>query len=277
MLIDFHTHIFPEKIAGRTIEALIKGIKTVQGEDYENRDGSPLAFRPATLDGLLASMEKSRVDMSVCLPIATRPSQTESINRFAETVRNEKTLSFGTLYPTDPDRDRIIDDLAARGFRGIKLHPQFQQTFADSPEIISIVRRCAGLGLLVVFHAGMDIGLPPPVYASPERIRRLADRTGGENIICAHLGGWQMWDEVEKRLVGTPVMLDTAFVRLFISSEQAKRIIRTHGARKILFGSDSPWEDPADTLKFLLSLGLTDEELMLITRKNAERLLGLTV
>ncbi|MBO4770242.1 MAG: amidohydrolase family protein [Clostridia bacterium] len=277
MLIDFHTHIFPEKIAGRTIEALIKGIKTVQGEDYENRDGSPLAFRPATLAGLLASMEKSRVDMSVCLPIATKPSQTESINRFAETVRNEKTLSFGTLYPTDPDRDRIIDDLAARGFRGIKLHPQFQQTFADSPEIISIVRRCAELGLLVVFHAGMDIGLPPPVYASPERIRRLADRTGGENIICAHLGGWQMWDEVEKRLVGTPVVLDTAFVRLFISSEQAKRIIRTHGARKILFGSDSPWEDPADTLKFLLSLGLTDEELMLITRKNAEKLLGLTV
>ncbi|MBR6427091.1 MAG: amidohydrolase family protein [Clostridia bacterium] len=277
MLIDFHTHIFPEKIAGRTIEALIKGIKTVQGEDYENRDGSPLAFRPATLDGLLSSMKKSRVDMSVCLPIATRIAQTESINRFAEGIRNEKTLSFGTLFPTDPDRVRIIEDLAARGFKGIKLHPQFQQTYADSPEMISIVRRCSELGLLVVLHAGADIGLPPPFYATPERIRRLADRTGGENVICAHLGGWRMWDGVEKHLVGTPVMLDTAFVRLFISPEQMTRIIRSHGANKILFGSDSPWEDPADTLRFLLSLGLTDDELELITHKNAEKLLGSAV
>jgi predicted TIM-barrel fold metal-dependent hydrolase len=72
-------------------------------------------------------------------------------------------------------------------------------------------------------------------------------------------------------------MLDTAFVRLFISPEQMTRIIRSHGASKILFGSDSPWEDPADTLKFLLSLGLTDDELELITHKNAEKLLGSAV
>ena len=273
MLIDFHTHIFPEKIAARTVEALIGGIKNIQGQDYENSDGSPLCFRPATYDGLISSMDRSGVDKSVCLPIATKPSQTESINNFAETVRNERAVSFGAIFPTDPDFDRTLENLAERGFKGIKLHPQFQQVDVDSPETVRIIKKSRSLGMLVVFHAGSDIGLPPPFYATPEKFSRVLEQTEGDNIVCAHLGGWRMWDDVEKYLVGTPVLIDTAFIRLFLPKEQAKRIIRNHGADKILFGSDSPWEDPADTLAYLLSLGLSERELELITHLNAERIL----
>lgn len=272
MLIDFHTHVFPDKIAEKSVQILIAGMKRQMGEDYGN--GKPLTCRPATLDGLLENMEKAGVDRSVCLPIATKIEQTASINRFAETVRSERALSFGTLHPLDPDWEHVLEDLVERGFSGVKLHLQFQETDIDSPQVIRIFKKCEALGLYAVFHAGDDIGLPPPIYATPEKISHVLAETEGSHLIAAHLGGWKQWDDVEKYLVGTPILMDTAFIRDFISPEQCTRIIRNHGADKILFGSDSPWEDPADTLTFLQSLALTDEETAMITHRNALRLLG---
>lgn len=277
MLIDFHTHVFHEKIADRACAALIAGVYREQGADY--RKGEQLNFRALTVPALLDSMERSGVDLSVCLPIATKPAQTAQINAFAAQINaayRGRLLSFATLHPADPDWQQVIDGIAEAGFPGIKLHPQFQLSAIDSPENLRILRYAARRGLLILFHAGKDIGLPPPVYASPEQIRRAADAADGSMMIAAHLGGWQQWDAVERCLAGTPVYLDTAFIRDFIPPEQALRIIRTHGAERVLFGSDSPWEDPADTLRFLQSIGLDDRELALITHENAERLLHLT-
>ena len=82
-----------------------------------------------------------------------------------------------------------------------------------------------------------------------------------------------MWDDVEKYLVGTHILFDTAFIKDYISSEQALRIIRNHGSEKILFGSDGPWESPDCTLAFIRSLGLSESECDNITFKNACRIL----
>ena len=70
MIIDFHTHIFPDKIAQRSIQSLseVSGVK---------------AATDGTLSGLLASMDKSGVDLSVIMPVVTKPSQFESVNTFA--------------------------------------------------------------------------------------------------------------------------------------------------------------------------------------------------
>lgn len=271
MLIDFHTHIFPDAIAPRTIDALISGIIQEQGAEYAQ--GKTLHFTNATLQGLLDSMEEQNVTQSICLPIVTKPSQTASINRFAEGVRNEKTLSFGSLHPMQEDWAEVLESLVAHGFRGIKLHPQFQRSDIDSPESIRIIQKAEKLGLLVVFHAGVDIGLPPPVYATPEKIAHVLEYTEGSHLIAAHLGGWRQWDDVERYLVGTNIYLDTAFIKDHIAPEQAKRIIEQHGAARILFGSDSPWERPADTLAFLQGLGLTQHQLDQITHENALHLL----
>ena len=86
MIIDFHTHIFPDKIAARSIEALSKvsGVK---------------AATDGTLNGLLVSMERSGVDLSVILPVVTKPSQFESINTFAAKVNEKYNLALSkTLY-----------------------------------------------------------------------------------------------------------------------------------------------------------------------------------
>ena len=67
---------------------------------------------------------------------------------------------------------------------------------------------------------------------------------------------------------------DTAVVSRYIDRETDKRIIDRHGADKILFGSDAPWEDPRDTYAFLTDAGLSSEEIELIKHKNAEKILG---
>ena len=271
MLIDFHTHVFPDKIAERSIAVLVKGIQNIQGADYGTAE--TLTCRPATLDGLYCNMEENHVDHSVCLPIATKPEQTAHINAFAEQIRNDRVLSFGSLHPTDPNWERILYDLAERGFRGIKLHYQFQLCMIDSPESIRILKKAEEYGLLVVFHAGADIGLPPPIYATPERISHVLTEMAGSHLIAAHLGGWQQWEDVERYLVGTPILFDMAYIRQFLSAEQALRIMRNHGVEKVLFGSDSPWESPQDTLQYLQGIGLTEDELNLICYQNAQRLL----
>lgn len=271
LLIDFHTHIFPDAIADAAMQALCDGIHRIQGADYGA--GKPLYFRAGTRKALEDSMPASGVTRSICLPIATKPAQTAHINDYAETVRSDTLLSFGTLHPADENWESVLNDLAERGFRGIKLHLQFQRYPIDGKECLRILKKAEALGLYVVFHAGEDIGLPPPVYASPRQIHNVLQETDGSHLIAAHLGGWRQWEDVLKYLCGTNIRMDTAYIREFIDPQLAKEIIRAHGAEKILFGSDSPWEDPADTLRFLQSLDLTQAELDAITYKNAQHLL----
>ena len=95
-------------------------------------------------------------------------------------------------------------------------------------------------------------------------------------IIAAHVGGHACYDEVEQHLVGLPnVYFDIAMGHTDASAEQTRRIVKKHGADHILFATDLPWGSPGQTLDFLASLELSDEENELICYKNAQKLLGL--
>jgi hypothetical protein len=270
MLIDFHTHQFPDGMAQRTIEGLKKGIKKCQGMDYTERSNG-------TLTGLVELMDRTGVDISVVLPVATKVTQAATINRLAlELNRSQnRVISFGALHPLQEDWEDTLLWLAENGFKGIKLHPEFQKVHVDGPETIRILKKCEELGLYCVFHAGADIGIEPPVHGSPLQFSHVLQEVSGRYIILAHMGGWRMWDDVEQYLVGTPVYMDTAFSAQFLEPRQYRRIIKNHGAEKILFGSDSPWESPAETRNGLEALELTEAELEQIYSQNALRILGL--
>ncbi len=268
MLIDFHTHTFPEKIAARTIEVLQSNTMRVEKKYTPN-------YTDATVSGLLKSMDEHGVDVSVVLPIATAPKQTNTINTVAAATNNiDRLFSFGSLHPMQEDWESVLYDIAEKGLKGIKLHPEYQQFYIDSPESICILKLCEKLGLLVTLHAGRDIGIEPPVHCEPERLRKVMDwEISGENIIAAHMGGWRLWDDVEKWLVGTPVRFDTAYVSLDMDIVQFERIVREHGVDKVLFATDSPWESPEMTVKYINSSGLNDAEKSMIFADNAKKLL----
>ena len=70
MIIDIHTHVFPDKIAAEVLEHL-------------SRQSRAKYFSDGTLNGLLDSMKKFGIDKSVVLPVATAPRQVEKINDYA--------------------------------------------------------------------------------------------------------------------------------------------------------------------------------------------------
>ncbi len=266
MLIDFHTHIFPTKIADMAIKVLKAGMLKEQGYCIEPQyDG--------TVDGLKAMMQKNNIDISVTLPIATRPKNTASINTFVKGITDSGIISFATVHPESDNYREELEQIAESGFKGIKLHPEFQHFYIDSKESVDILQTAEKLGLYVVIHAGADIGMPPPVHCTPKMLKNVLSYISGKYLIAAHLGGYGMWDDVEKYLCGTEIYMDTAFLSRIIDGEQLKRIIKSHGSDKILFGSDAPWENPADTVAMINSLGLDRAELDNIFYKNAQRIL----
>ena len=268
MLIDFHTHVFPDKIAYRAIKKLEDGIIETQGS---------LVLAPktdGTLSALLSSMDKYGVDLSVVMPIATSPSQHTTINSFAKEITdNKRIISFGSIHPMQEDWEESLDHIAKIGLCGIKMHPEFQDFYVDEPVICDIVKKCESLNLYILFHSGADLGYHPPVHCTPQRLRNVLDKTACKNIIAAHFGGFMMWNDVDKYLIGTSVMMDTSMTSGYLDRAQFKEMLRKHGAAKILFGSDSPWQSPKESLDFLMSLNLSDEENELIMHKNAEKLL----
>ena len=94
-------------------------------------------------------------------------------------------------------------------------------------------------------------------------------------LVLAHTGGYQLWDEVEEYLVGRSIYFDISYSLGRIPDSQLLRIIENHGADRILFASDSPWDDQGEALEQFLRLELPKEEAERILYRNALDLLGL--
>ena len=89
-------------------------------------------------------------------------------------------------------------------------------------------------------------------------------------LILAHMGGWKQWEQVEEILCGAQVYLDCAFCSDYMLPEQFERLVQKHGADKILFATDSPWENPKDTIAWVEKTSLTIfSELFLKNKKKA--------
>ncbi|RKJ39918.1 metal-dependent hydrolase [Acutalibacter sp. 1XD8-33] len=279
MIIDFHTHTFPEKIAGSTLEKLSAASHT-------------RPFTNGTAQGLTASMAEAGVDLSIVLPVATAPRQVEHINDSAATVsaQVEETglLSFGCMHPDFPGWREELTRIHSLGLKGIKLHPVYQGVDFDDPRYLRILDRAGELGLIVVTHAGLDVGFPGMVKCSPEMIRRAVEQVGPVKLVLAHMGGWRCWDQVLEQLSGLPVSIDTSFSigkmtpadnyyreeDLNLLDERAfVKLVRAFGARRVLFGSDSPWSSQKDSLSWIRGCGLTEEETSAILGRNGEALL----
>ncbi len=264
MVIDFHTHAFPDAIAERAIASLVAGCK----DSY-----SPCS--DGTAAGLIKNMDLFGVDISVVMPVVTRPAQTKTVNLWAKEISGEKLISFGGIHPNTDDYKRDIDFICELGLPGIKLHPEYQSFDPCDTKMMKIYDYAIGRDLMLLFHAGFDPAFPPPMHSSPKKFAKIRRELGGGTIIAAHLGGEQQWDEVLEELAGEEVYLDTSMGFKYYPHDLFLRIVKKHGADKILFASDSPWSRADEELEILRSLPLTEEEKELILCGNAKRLLGL--
>ena len=267
MIVDFHTHTFPDAIAERTIA-------------YLTEKGGIKPYREGTLSSLIENMKKCGVDYSVALPVATLPKQEKSINRTSAENNGKNHVFFaGGIHPDCEDVPGTLDYIKSSGLFGIKLHPDYQGVHFDDPRYINIMRQAAERGLYIITHAGCDIAFRDHVHCTPDMVLNVLKELKGvieDKLILAHLGGYDMPGEVLEKLVGAPVYMDTAAV-LRLYPEKCREIIIRHGADKILFATDSPWDSQKDYIDYIKSFDLGKEAEDKIFYKNAERILGLSL
>lgn len=67
---------------------------------------------------------------------------------------NDRLVGFGTVDFTQNLRDEV-DRIADLGFKGIKLHPPYQEFIIDGEEAFQVYERAQELGLFLSFHSGM--------------------------------------------------------------------------------------------------------------------------
>lgn len=282
MIIDAHTHAFPEKIAAKTIAAL-------------QAKASSRAYTDGTEHALSVCMQQANIDMGILLPVMTNPAQVEKLNTQAIQKNNNtaqtRIFSLGGMHPDYENYAAELTRIAREGITGIKLHPAYQGVDLADIRYLRIIDKAAQLGLAVVIHAGWDIGIMHHNFSSVAHIQSVLKTLQPPKLVLAHMGGWKDWDKVEKELCGEHVYFDTSFSlgqytppsgitvpdekRQLLTQEQFIRIIRKHGAHQVLFGTDSPWSEQTQSLNALKACSFTQEQLNLILSANAKTVFSL--
>ncbi len=263
MVIDFHVHCFPDDMADKTITTLAGAA------------GIP-PMSDGTVGGIKASMEKAGIDKSVILGIATRPKHCRKITQWSSSIQDENIIAFGSIHPECGEWEAELKAMKEAGLKGVKFHPDYQNFFVDDQRMYQVYNKAAEMGFVMIFHAGVDLGMPKPYHCTPDRMKRVVRAFSGAKIIAAHMGGFEYWDDVERCLIGEDLYLDTSYSLHKMDREQFVRMVDRHGYERVLFATDSPWGDQSNEVKRLRSMPLTDDAKNAIMGVNAAKLLGLT-
>lgn len=267
MIIDFHTHVFPDKIAAKTIDALKA---KSNNQPYSN----------GSVDGLLSEMERASIDVAISHPVMTSPTQFDSVTRFAAEVNarfensTPKIISFAGIHPACENIEEKMNYISECGFKGVKIHPDYQGTFITDEGYGKIFECAESLGLIVITHAGVDGAYrDTATKCTPAMAKEIIRKYPDLKLVLAHYGSNEMFDEVEELLCGERVYFDTAFILRYIGKEKFIKILEKHGADRILFATDSPWSGIKEDLDIIRSFGLDKATEQKILCDNARALL----
>jgi len=264
---DSHSHAFPDHLAASAIQQLSVAL-----------EGSPFrANHDGTVAGLLRQMDAAGIEVAILCSVVTKPSQVTKATDWSARVASPRVIPFASLHPDFDAVESEVERIASLGIRGIKFHSQYMNCPADDPRAIRIARAAARCNLAMTFHSGHDIAFPFTELASPAQLRRLHDAVPDLRLLCCHMGGWQRWAESLELLAGLPLYLETSFALDQCPQPLLERIIAKHPREYFLFGTDSPWLNPAEELARFRALPLDAEAQRLALWDNAWRYLGLPV
>ena len=266
MIIDFHTHIYPQAVAAKILAAAKRKLKVaVPGT------GGP--------DDLCRMMQEGKVSRSVLLPLAKGCHDVAGLNDWvqAAALENQELVAFGAVHPFMEKLEEELDRLAARGVRGVKMMPLLQQVYPDDPRCQRLYQGLVERDMILIAHAGRDPLDRPEVFGTPERFAVALQSFADLKVVLAHLGGLRMWDCVRRHLLPAAknVFFDTAYVSFYMGPEEMKDLIIDIGPERVIFGSDYPWEKPGRAAEIIRGLGLSGAEEEAIFFKNAAGLLDL--
>ncbi len=264
MTIDFHVHAFNPKIAEKAISVLEERAQIVP-------------YTRGLIEQTIDRMNEWGIDKSVMLPIATKPSQQTVINDWALQQDCERIVCFGSVHPDAEDAIDEVWRIKEMGLHGIKLHPDYQGFFINGKKLDPLLDAIAQAELPVVFHSGFDVVSPDVIHCLAQPALEMIQRHKSLKVVLAHLGCNDCWQDVYDLLAGIDgeVYFDTAFTSRKCPDDIMQKIIEKHGAERILFASDMPWDSPDLIRQKILGLKISDDAKEKILGLNAKRLLKL--
>lgn len=263
MIIDFHTHIFPNSLASRAISSL------------SERSGIVPAGE-GTASDLLTKMTQANIHICVVHNVATNPAQVTKINDLAISNSNPHFILTGAMHPQFENKTSELKRLAKHNIKGIKMHAEFQSFHPSDEFFFPMYETLEQEDLFILFHAGAETMVnSPKLFSHPREFLIIRKNFPKLKIILAHLGGHLMLEEAKSLIWGEDFFLDLSYELEPSNLNLLSDLLNSHPHDKILFGSDYPWRAPADYLKLVSSGGMPILAQDAIFSKNAQKLLKL--
>lgn len=259
-IIDFHTHIYPEKISEKAVQSV--------GEFYNlHMKGQ------GTSESLLNIGKKHNVKGYVVHSVAVDELHVETINNYIESEcrKHKEFYGFGTMHANYENKIEELDRIREKNLYGVKIHPDTQKFNLDDERMFPVYDYLCQYNMPILIHCG-DYRYD---YSHPRRLVNVLDNFPSLTVVAAHFGGWSVFDLALEYLKDCNCYLDTSSSIPMIGCDRAKELIRIYGADRIVFGTDYPMWNLEDELSYFKKMKLTREETEKIFYKNACRLLNI--
>jgi hypothetical protein len=249
LIIDAHTHIFPDTSATDILEFTSKKFKVK-------------VYGKGTAVDLISRMDKNSISYAVIHMVALNPRVVKQINTWLINLKEPRFIKFGSLHPLLKNFTQEIHRLKENGIKGIKLQPEVQGFTVDNTGLTyPLYEALAKNGMTVMFHVGGNPSFHAQSRSKPEMIARVAKDFPELTIIAAHLGGLNMWPQAEQVLSGKKnVFMETSMTYENIPQELSEKIIRKHGHHKIFFGTDYPFAPVGRCLQNAMKIPFLNEQ-----------------
>ena len=263
---DSHAHIYPDAIAGRALKQIASFY------DFKDRMHEPEEV--GSVDYLLRVSGENGISVSLVCEAAHKPELVKTLNDFVEQSvarAGGRLIGLCAIHPGCEDVEGILSGCKARGFRGVKIHPDYQGFKMDDPACDPIYRFCEREQFPILVHCGDD----RYDNDSPERLQGVIDRYPDMPLIAAHFGGYRNWDRSYLLRPSPGLFFDTSSSLFMLSRETALRFFDKFGYDRFFFGTDYPLGDIPTELKRFFDLKLPEREQRQILWENFARLFGL--
>jgi len=234
-----------------------------------------------TIDELIRRMDRSRVDKAVTW---LQPPYSREVDRANEYVYSavrkhpDRILGFGWADPNlgvEKAKEAVKKCVDDYGFFGVKLNGAQNDYYIDDPVLsIPLIEEIARAGKILAFHVGAD------AYerTHPFRVAKVAKRFPRLQILMVHMGGAAFADLSKAAIEMAQEHANLTLIGSAIRSIPILKAIKTLGASRVCFGSDTPFElMRVEVAKYqaLLDGEVTPEEKELVMGGNIIRLFGL--
>lgn len=269
MLIDTHTHVYPEKIAAKAAENL--------GNFYEFT-----VQESGTLQTLMDCCAAAGIGGFVLLSVVTNPAHTDRVNETAaENVKIARAAGFaaygfGGIHQDCEDVSAALAKVKELGLCGVKIHPDIQGVNLDDERMYPIYAELEKLGLRLWLHMGD--GRPQFNFSTPSRLAKVLERFPRLQTVGAHLGGYNEWDKAKDLLYRKfpNLWYDLSQCHQYMAPAEVRELIEACGPDRVFFGSDYPAVSPKNSLAAFNRMGFDAETYEKIASENLFAFLGMS-